>query len=67
MYLLISSQIMLKSLIKGQRNKYRITLEMEVNEDFNPYNLNWRKVFNLSGNERLKSYVEDLSLPFKRI
>lgn len=58
---------MLKSLIKGQRNKYRITLEMEVNEDFNPYNLNWRKVFNLSGNERLKSYVEDLSLPFKRI
>lgn len=51
----------------NQRNKYRITLEMEVNEDFNPYNLNWRKVFDLSGNERIKSYVEDLSLPFKRI
>jgi hypothetical protein len=58
---------MLKSPTKGQRNKYRITLEIEVNEDFNPYNLNWRKVFDLSGNERVKSYVEDLSLPFKRI
>lgn len=58
---------MLKSLTKGQKNNYRITLEMEVNEDFNPYNLNWRKVFDLSGNERIKSYVEDLSLPFTRI
>lgn len=50
--------------MKGTKNKFRITLEMEVNEDFNPYELNWRKVFQLSGNERVKSYVEDLSLPF---
>ena len=48
----------------NQKNKYRITLELEVNEDFNPYELNWRKVFNLSKNERIKSYIEDLSLPF---
>lgn len=48
----------------NQKNKYRITLELEVDEDFNPYELNWRKVFNLSNNERIKSYIEDLSLPF---
>jgi len=47
-----------------QKNRYRITIEMEMNEDFNPYELNWRKVFNLSKNEKIKSYVEDLSLPF---
>ncbi len=46
-----------------QKNKYRITLEMEVNEDFNPYELDWKKVFDLNKNEKVKSYVEDLSLP----
>lgn len=48
-----------------QKNKYRITLEMEVNEDFNPYDLNWKKVFDLDKNEKVKSYVEDLNLPFR--
>lgn len=50
--------------MKRTKNKFRITLEMEVDEDFNPYELNWRKVFQLSNNEKIKSYVEDLSLPF---
>jgi len=48
-----------------QKNKYRITLEMEVNEDFNPYELDWKKVFDLNKNEKVKSYVEDLSLPIR--
>ena len=45
------------------KTRQRITLEMEVNEDFNPYELDWKKVFDLNKNEKVKSYVEDLSLP----
>jgi len=46
-----------------QKTKYRITLEMEVMEDFSPYNLDWSKVMDLEGDESIEAYVEDLSVP----
>jgi hypothetical protein len=50
------------STLKAQKNKYRITLELNVNEDFNPYQIDWNKLFDLGDNEYSKSYVEDLSV-----
>lgn len=47
---------------QSQKNKYRITLELNVNEDFNPHQIDWNKLFDLDRNEHVKSYVEDLSI-----
>ena len=40
--------------------KYRITLELDVVDDFNPYQIDWRKVLDLHSNESVQSYTEDL-------
>ena len=47
---------------QSQKNKYRITLELNVNEDFNPHQIDWSKLFDLGHNEYVKSYVEDLNV-----
>ena len=41
-------------------NKYRITLELDVESDFNPQQIDWRKVLDLHSNESVQSYTEDL-------
>ena len=46
-----------------QRQKYRITLELDVMDDFNPHNIDWEKVLDVQGNESIDAYVEDLSVP----
>lgn len=51
------------SYLLGQKQRYRITLEVEVQEDFNPHQINWSKTLNLEPNEKVKSYVEDLDRP----
>ncbi len=38
--------------LTAQKNKYRITLELNVNEDFNPHQINWNKLFELDRNEQ---------------
>ena len=43
--------------------KYRITLELDVVDDFNPYQIDWRKVLQLEENESGESITEDLSNP----
>ena len=43
--------------------KYRITLELDVVDDFNPYQIDWRKVLELQENESVESVTEDLSNP----
>ena len=43
--------------------KYRITLELDVVDDFNPYQIDWRKVLDLQDNESVESVTEDLSNP----
>ena len=55
---------MVSSYALTQKNKYRITLEIEALNDFNPHQINWEKLFKLQDNEYVKSYVEDLSVPY---
>jgi|TARA_R100000951_G_scaffold56480_1_gene47439 hypothetical protein len=51
---------------QAQKQRYRITLDLEVMEDFNPHNIDWETLFELEGNEQLiDSYVEDLSNPVR--
>jgi hypothetical protein len=47
----------------SHKAKYRITLELDVLEDFAPHNIDWEKVLDIQGNESVNSYVEDLSTP----
>ena len=47
--------------IYGQKTKYRITLELDVFDDFNPHEIAWDKVFKLEDDEAVESYIEDLS------
>ena len=48
---------------QAQKSKYRITLEIEALNDFDPRNINWDRLFKLEGSERCDAYVEDLSTP----
>ena len=47
----------------GQTAKYRITLELDVMDDFNPHQIDWEKVLDVQGSEKISAYVEDLSTP----
>ena len=47
----------------GTKNKYRITLELDVQDDFNPRQIDWRKVLQINENEDLDCYIEDIDLP----
>ena len=42
-------------------NKYRITLELDVLDDFNPRQINWEKMFELQDNESVECYIEELN------
>ena len=48
---------------QAQKQRYRITLELETLEDFDPHQINWEKLFKLEGNESCDAYIEDLSNP----
>ena len=50
---------------QAQKQRYRITLDLEVMEDFNPHNIDWDQLFELEGSERCDAYVEDLSVPVR--
>ena len=49
--------------IYGQKSKYRITLEIEALDDFNPHQINWDKVLDMQDNETVESVIEDLNNP----
>jgi len=51
------------SLAYAQKQKVRITLELEVFEDFDAHNIQWDKVLDIQGNENVTVYVEDLNTP----
>ena len=51
------------SVAYAQKSRYRITLEVDVLEDFVPHNIDWEKVLDIQGNESVVAYVEDLSTP----
>jgi len=49
---------------QAQKQRYRITLDIEVMEDFDPHQIDWENLFKLEGTERvIDSYVENLSVP----
>ena len=43
--------------------RYSITLDITVQDDFNPHQIDWRKVLDLQDNEAVESVTEDLSNP----
>ena len=45
------------------KSKYRVTIELDVYDDFNPNQIDWEKLLDVQGNENLSVYVEDLSTP----
>ena len=45
------------------KKKTRITLEVETLNDFNPHQIDWRKVLQLEDNETVGSYTEDIDNP----
>jgi hypothetical protein len=48
--------------LPGQLQKYRVTLEFNVLEDFNPHDINYENVFNLEPAESVSVTVEDMNL-----
>ena len=57
------SNLMSVSYTYGQKTKYRITLELDVLDDFNPREIDWRKVLKMEENEDCKCYIEDVDCP----
>ena len=47
----------------GTKSKYRITLELDVLDDFNPRQIDWRKVLQIEENESVDCYIEDVDIP----
>ena len=45
------------------QSRYRITLEVCVENDFNPQQIDWAKVLQLEENEYVQSYTENLTIP----
>ena len=48
--------------IYAPKTKYRITLELDVIDDFNPRQIDWAKMFELSEDESVVSYIEELDI-----
>ena len=48
---------------QAQKVRYRVTLDFEVFEDFDPHQMDWEKLFKLEPAEKVSAYVEDLSTP----
>mgnify|MGYP004153639011 FL=1 len=42
------------------KKKYSVTLDFDVYEDFNPYEINWQKLFQIEGQEHLDVNIKNL-------
>ena len=51
------------SYYNSTQQRYRIKLDITVEDDFNPQQIDWRKVLQLEDNESVESVTEDLSNP----
>ena len=43
-----------------QKKQVRVTLTLSVLSDFNARQIDWRKLFELEGNETVESYIEEM-------
>ena len=59
----IRSTLMSVAYSQAQKQRYRVTLDLEVFGDFDPHQLDWEKLFKLEPAEKCNAYVEDLSTP----
>ena len=48
---------------QATKSKYRITLELDVLDDFNPRQIDWRIVLQIEENEDLDCYIEEIDCP----
>ena len=49
---------------QAQQKQVRVTLTLSVQDDFNPRQIDWRKVLQINEDEDLDCYIEDIDLPF---
>ena len=47
------------SFLEAQKQKVRITLDLEVFEDFHPRDINYQRLFDLEPGESVDAYVEE--------
>ena len=47
------------SYLQGQKQKVRITLELEVFSDFNARDIDFEKLFKLEPSENVTAYIEE--------
>ena len=45
---------------QDQKKQVRVTLTLSVASDFNARQIDWRKLFELEGNETVESYIEEM-------
>jgi hypothetical protein len=57
------ASIMSVAYSQAQKQRYRVTLELNVLNDFDPHQLDWEKLFELEPAENCEAYIEDLSRP----
>ena len=48
---------------QAAKSRCRITLDITTLDDFNPSQIDWRKVLDLQDNESVESVIEDLRNP----
>ena len=44
------------------KKKYIVTLDFDVYEDFNPYEIEWKKLFQIEGQEQLDVNIKNLDI-----
>jgi len=47
------------SLSVTSKKQFRVILDFDVYEDFEPNNINWKKLFEIEGSEDLNVQIED--------
>lgn len=47
------------SYLEAQKQRVRVTLDMEVFQDFDARQIDWEKLFNLEPGETVEPYVEE--------
>ena len=50
------------SIYNRTAERYRITLDITVQDDFNPRQINWEKVLDIGIDEHVESYTEELDI-----
>jgi hypothetical protein len=55
-------QAMSVSYFQAQKKNVRVTLDLSVYSDFDARQIDWRKLFDLDGDETVEAYVEDLEV-----